>query len=53
VAWKVPAQRSRAISGERSRSRRLRISPAALFVKVTARMRYGGTRAHATRFAMR
>ena len=32
---------------------RARISPAALFVKVTAKMRQGGTRARATRLATR
>src|ERR1700679_384690 len=53
VAWKVPTQKARAISGPHSLARRARISPAALFVNVTARMRQGATRSHATRFAMR
>ena len=54
VAWKVPTQRSRATGPSMSgRSRRLRISPAALFVNVTARIRQGATRSRATRLAIR
>ncbi len=41
-AWKVPAVTSRALSPARCR-RRSFISPAALFVKVTARMLEGST----------
>ncbi len=53
TAWKVPTQRSLATSPPSRSPRRVFISPAALLVKVTARMRYGGTRCTATRLAMR
>src|SRR5262249_45859717 len=50
--WKVATLRSEAQGPSRT-SRRSRISRAALFVKVTARIRHGGTRRARTRCATR
>jgi len=52
IAWKVPSHRPSARPPRRSSARR-RISPAALLVKVTAKIRWGGTFRSRTRWAIR